>query len=91
MLDKYLENLKKCGRFCSCSANICPIDPDANLMDAVEGESICPFTIKKKSKEQKGIKTLAPAGVLEVVPESNLKMLNNRNQNRWLQLHGNRK
>ena len=91
MLDKYLENVKKCGRFASCSANICPIDPEADPIDKVDGEIICPFTIKKKSKGQKGIKTLATDPVLEVVPESNLKMLNKRNQSRWLQLHGNRK
>ena len=91
MLDKYLVSVKRCGRFSSCSAHICPIDPDANLIDAVEGESICPFTIKKKSKEQKGIKTLARDSVLEVIPESNLKMLNNRNQKAWLRLHENGK
>jgi len=39
--------------------------------------------IKKRGKEQKGIRTQAPDIILKVIPESNIKMLNKGNQKRW--------
>ena len=81
------KNLKICPRFDKCSANICPLDSEANLRNKLAGEESCPFTVKKRGRGQKGIKTLAPDSLLEVILESNLKMLNNRNQRRWHGLH----
>jgi len=78
-----VENLKKCNRFNCCSVNVCPLDGEANLRNSLSGENKCPFCLNKKSRLQKGIRTLAPAGILQFVPESNLKMLNRRNQRRW--------
>lgn len=81
--ERIISNLKKCPRFNNCSINICPLDLEVNLRNKLPGEKDCPFTIKKKAKNQKGIKTLAPYSILEVIPESNVKLLNKRNQKRW--------
>jgi hypothetical protein len=81
-----IENLKKCTRFNYCSINICPLDLEANLRNELPEEELCPFSIKKRGKEQKGIKTQAPDSILEVIPESNLKLLHRRNQKRWYDL-----
>lgn len=81
------KNLKKCPKFNWCSANICILDSEAHLKIKLAGENSCPFTIKKREKGQKGIKLLAPLCVLEVIPESNTKILNNGNLKRWHRLH----
>ncbi len=83
------ENLRICPRFNYCSINICPLDLEANLRNRLQEETPCPFSIKKRGKEQKSIKTQAPDIILDVIPESNLKMLHRRNQKRWHDLHKN--
>ncbi len=75
--------IKICPRFIKCSANTCPLDTEAKERTCLPGEDICPFTIKKRKKSQKGLIARAPDSILKVVPESNLKMLNNANQKRW--------
>lgn len=84
--EKVMENLRKCPRFNNCSINICPLDLEVNLRTKLSEEEDCPFTIKKKGKSQKGIKTLAPDSILKFIPKSNVKMLNKRNQRRWREL-----
>lgn len=86
MENKTINLLKKCPRFGSCSANVCPICC-SELEKRLSGEESCRFTIKKKDKGQRGINTIAPACVLEVIPESNTKMLNKRNLKRWQEFH----
>jgi len=86
-MPKISENLRKCARFNYCSINICPLDLKANLRNELPGEESCPFSIKKRNKGQKGIKTQATDSILEVIPESNLKILHKRNQKRWCALH----
>lgn len=81
------NNLQKCLRFTFCSHNICPLDIDANLRNKLPDEDICPFCLKKKTSFQKGIRTLAPDSIIEVIPELNVKLLNKRNQKRWTDLH----
>ncbi|MBI2624769.1 MAG: hypothetical protein HYW70_00295 [Candidatus Nealsonbacteria bacterium] len=85
-MKKVINKLEGCPRWDNCSINICPIDPEAVLKDRLLEEEYCPFTIKKKGKSQKGIRTLATDSVLEIIPESNIKMLNKRNQKRWYTL-----
>jgi len=85
--NKVIENLKKCPKFSWCSINICPLDLEANLRTKLLGEKNCPFTINKKSKSQKGIRTQMPSPILEVMPKSNVKMLNRGNLKRWHNLH----
>jgi len=84
--ETIIENLIKCTRFNWCSINICPLDPGVDLRTALPGENKCPFTINKRGMSQKGIRTLAPDSILEVIPESNIKMLHKRNQKRWCDL-----
>jgi len=87
MENKIIENLKKCRRFSWCSINICPLDLETNLRNKLPKEDICPFTIKKRMEKQKGIKLLTPDSVLEVIPKSNIEMLNRGNLKRWQALH----
>jgi hypothetical protein len=84
-----IENIKKCPRFNSCSINVCPLDLEAIFKKNLPGENYCPFTIKKKGKGQKGIRTLSHHSILEFIPESNVKILNKRNQRRWHVLYKN--
>ncbi len=86
MKNENLENMKKCPRFDVCSCNICPLDLGANLRNKLPEENSCPFTIKKKKKSKKGIRTLAPDSIIKFIPKLNLKMLNMRNQKRWREL-----
>ena len=81
--NKIIENLRKCPRFNWCSINVCPLDLEADLRNKLPGENQCPFTINKKSKSQKGIRTQMPSPILKFVPKSNVKMLHKRNQGRW--------
>ncbi len=84
--EETTKNLMHCPRFNDCSVNICILDPEVNLRNRLPEENPCPFTIKKRSKEQKGIRLLAPDSVLKVVPESNKEMLNKGNLKRWHKL-----
>ena len=84
--EEITKNLMHCPRFNDCSVNICILDPEVNLRNRLPEENPCPFTIKKRSKEQKGIKLLAPDNVFKVVPESNKEMLNKGNLKRWHKL-----
>jgi hypothetical protein len=86
-MNKLVENLKKCSRFETCSINVCPLDLEAELRNKLLGEEECPYTIKRKKKEQKGIILRVSDGILLGVPKSNLKLLNNRNLKRWHELH----
>jgi hypothetical protein len=81
--EKIVSNLKRCPRFGRCSANVCPICLREDLITKLAGEENCPFLTKKRGKHQKGMKLLAPDSVLEVIPESNVKMLNKHNLKRW--------
>ena len=89
MQEEITLNIKKCSRFNNCSINLCPLDLEANLRKNILNEKQCPFTINKKSKFQKGIRTQMPSHILKFVPKSNLKILNKRNQKRWRGLRNN--
>jgi len=82
-----INNLKDCPRFSVCLINKCPLDYEVELRTELPEEEKCPFTIKKKRKSQKGIRTQAPDSVLKVIPESNVKMLKKGNLKRWHDLH----
>jgi len=83
------KNLIKCSRFSWCSINICPLDFEVNLKIKLPDENNCPFTINKRGKYQKGARTLARDNILEVIPKSNIRMLNKRNLKQWYNLHQN--
>jgi len=84
---KTIENLRKCPKFNKCSINVCVLDIETNLRNKLSDEERCPFTINKKAKSQKGIKTQMPPHLYKFVPKLNLKMLNRRNQKRWHKLY----
>jgi len=81
--QEIMKNLRKCPRFNWCSINICPLDLEVDLRNKLPEEKSCPFATKKRSEGQRGIRLLAPDSILRVIPESNVKMLNKRNQKRW--------
>lgn len=87
MQDENLKRTEICPRFNKCSANICPLDPEVGERAHVSGEDVCPFTIKRRKRSQRGLVTRASDSVLKVIPEKNLKMLNKANQKRWSALH----
>lgn len=80
------QNLKKCNRFGECSANVCPLDNNVEFRRNLINENRCPYTIDRKDKTEKGIKTLMPTPLFNFIPIRNLKTLNKRNQKRYLQL-----
>lgn len=85
--SEIIKNLKRCNRFNECSANICPLDNGAYLRKNLPDEKRCPYTINRKNKKEKGIKTLMPTHLLNFIPARNLKILNKRNQRRWTDLN----
>jgi len=87
MKDENLTKMEKCSRFPRCSTNFCPLDLEAGQRTYIPGEDVCSFTIKNRKKFQKGLITRASDSILKVIPESNVKMLNKRNQKRWHALH----
>lgn len=89
MKNKTNNSPERCPRFENCSSNICPLDPEASLRIKFPEEDVCPFTVKKRLKGQRGMKLLAPANLIQVIPESNVKMLHRRNQKQWHNLHKN--
>ena len=86
MKNKINNNSEHCPRFEGCLINICPLDPEANLRNKLPDEERCPFTMNKKNRSQKGIRTQMPPHLLEFVPEPNIKMLHRRNQKMWYNL-----
>jgi hypothetical protein len=82
-----INNLKNCPRFPACSINKCPLDYEAKLRTEIPGEEKCPFTLKKRGKNQKGIRILALDNTIKVISELNTGMLNKGNLKRWHRLH----
>ncbi len=82
MNKKINQNLRVCPRFEKCSINICPLDLECKIRVFIPEEESCPFTIKKRSKDKKGMITVISRDVLKVIPKSNLKMLNKTNLKR---------
>lgn len=80
--EENINNIKRCNRFNECSANVCPLDNDAQFRKNLPREKRCPYTINRKDKSEKGIKTLLPPQLFEFIPIRNIKMLNRRNQKR---------
>ena len=81
------QRFKACSRWEQCSINVCPLDEDVELRTKLKSENACPFTINRKQRSQKGIRTLARDGILKVIPKTSSKMLNTRNLKRWCTLY----
>lgn len=83
MTTKKTDNINGCSRFSECSANVCPFNINAEFTKNLPDESRCAYTIDRKDKTEKGIKTLMPTELLKLVPIRNIKLLNKRNRKRW--------
>ena len=81
-----INNPENCPRFPTCSINKCPLDHVMELRTELPEEKGCPFTIRKRNENQKGIRTQAPDSILKVIPRSNLNVLNKSSLKRWHKL-----
>ena len=88
--DKIVENLERCPHFDSCSQNLCPLDLELHLRDGKEQDRCRwmrePKKAKIGNKEFISGGGVMPDGVLNFVPEGNLKWLNQNSQKRWWEL-----
>ena len=71
------ENMKNCSMFNSCSCAICPIDKFAKERNSLQEDDKCYFI----SKEKNNRRTITDK-LLQFVPKSNYKLLNQRSQNK---------
>jgi len=88
--DKIIENLKKCPSFDRCNQNLCPLDPELHLR-GVNYSDKCRWMREPLRKKINGREFVSGGGVmldgiLNFVPRSNLKWLNESTQKRWLEL-----
>lgn len=88
--ERINENLEKCPRFISCSRNLCPLDLELHLRSGGK-QDMChwsrePKRVKVGDKEFVSGGTVMPDALLNFVPESNLRWLNQSSQKRWHKL-----
>ncbi len=85
-----VENLKRCPHFHSCSQNLCPLDLELNLRVGGQSDKCRwmrePKSVKLNGKEFVSGGRVMPDAILNFVPESNLKWLNESSQKRWKEL-----
>ena len=85
-----IENLKKCPHFNRCNQNLCPLDLELNLRSGGESDKCRWMRETKKSKigDKEFISggQVMPDAILNFVPESNLKWLNEVSRKRWFEL-----
>ncbi len=84
------DNLRECPSFPSCSQNLCPLDLELNLRNGKDRDK-CRWMREPKKKKIRSREFISggsvmPDGVLNFVPQGNLKWLNENSQKRWLEL-----
>jgi len=82
------QNLKKCPHFDSCNKNLCPLDFELYLRKGGK-EDKCRWMREPKRKKIKDRDFVSgggsmPDALLNFVPESNLKWINNASKQEWL-------
>ena len=87
------ENLKKCPHFDRCSQNLCPVDLELQLR-AGGTQDKCrwmrePKRVRIGNREFVSGGAVMPNGILNFVPEANLKRLNQSSQKDWERLKKN--
>jgi hypothetical protein len=88
--EKIIGNLERCSHFDGCSQNLCPLDLDLYSRTG-GGEAKCRW-MREPKKKKIGDKEfisggrVMPDALLNFVPESNLKSLNESSQKRWKKL-----
>jgi len=88
--EKIIENLKRCPHFNRCNQNLCPLDLELNLRSGGESDKCRWMRETKKSKigDKEFISggQVMPDAILNFVPRSNLKWLNEVSRKRWFEL-----
>ena len=89
--EEITENMKKCSAWEKCSQNLCPLDYELSLRAGGESDK-CRWMREPRIKKIKGREFISggsvmPNGILNFVPESNLKWLNNLSQIQWRKIH----
>lgn len=92
--EQIIENLGKCPYFERCSQNFCPLDLELHLRSGNESDK-CRWMRearkrKFRDKEFIGGGRVMPDPILNFVPQSNLKWLNEFSQKRWRELKSNK-
>jgi hypothetical protein len=88
--EKIMNNLHKCSHFDSCNQNLCPLDLELNLRTGGESDK-CRW-MRESKRQRIGDKefisggSVIPDALLNFVPQSNLKWLNEASQRRWKEL-----
>jgi len=80
---KITKLMERCPRFSSCSYNLCPFDEELELRTGTVKEDGCDWVQNYRTKDRRHIRRPMPDGLLKLVPEKNVKMLNKANQKRW--------
>lgn len=88
--EKVIENLKRCPRFEKCSQNLCPLDLELRLRSGKQQDK-CKWMRNHQKKRVNGREFISGGrvmldGILNFVPECNLKWLNDASQKRWKEL-----
>ena len=90
MSNNKFNNIDKCPHYNSCNQNLCPLDIDLELRDKKDADK-CRWMRPPKEKNINGRVFLSggkamPNGLLNYVPENNLKWLNESSQEAWKKL-----
>jgi hypothetical protein len=82
-----IKNMERCLHFESCNQNFCPLDLELEFRTGGESDK-CRF-MRDPSKKKIGDKEFVsggrvmPDGILNFVPQRNLKCLNEVSQKQW--------
>ena len=92
--DQVIANLKKCPHFERCNQNLCPLDLELSERSGGLGDK-CRFMREQQKAKVAGKVIefggrLMPDCSLFLVPEGNLKWLNESSRARWKSLQENR-
>lgn len=90
MEEEIIENLRRCPHFENCNQNLCPLDLELHLRSGNSSDK-CRWMREPKKKKIKGREFVSggrvmPDGILNFVPEPNIKWLNRVSQKRWREL-----
>jgi len=88
--EEIMKNLRKCPHFDRCSRNLCPLDLELHLRSGNSSDK-CRWMREPVKKSIKGREFISggavmPDGILNFVPENNLKWLNGKSQKRWAEI-----
>jgi len=85
-----IENVERCSHFKSCNQNFCPLDLELDFRTGGESDK-CRFMRNPSKKKVGGKEFIAggrvvPDGILNFVPQRNLKRLNEASQRQWMEI-----